>query len=334
MRMYTVCPECRTWFAVTDEHLGAAGGLVKCGQCLAPFDASLHLWSAPDETSRRVLWAGVLLDADDDEEEELLDARTMEALAAPLPPRGMPGPDGGAGAPAFGPIAPGFDPDPGPGPGPGSGMEPAVGDVRGIRDPLETMDTAMPAVHMAGYGEGRNASRRQYQNAAILAKLAKTHNPRPRRRWAAALAFLLLLGFLFQYTWFRAGDVMALVPALAPSIEQLCALTGCRTDTRAEWRSLRVVERTVRPHAEYQGVVTVRATLENRTDVLRPLPTMLFVLYGQDGRPIASRAFRPDEYLPEGAARSAGIDPGGRVDIAFDFVAPREAAVSFDLRPV
>lgn len=331
MRMYTVCPECRTWFAVTEEHLGAAGGLVKCGQCLAPFDASLHLWSAPDETSRRVLWAGVLLDADD-EEEELRDARTIDALADPLPPRGMPGPDGGGASPSFGPMASGIDLDAGP--EPGSGPEPALGDVRGLRDPLEVMDTAMPAVHMAGYGEGRDTSRRQYQNAAILAKLAKAHNPRPRRRWAAALAFLLLLGFLFQYTWFRAGDVMALIPSLAPSIEEFCALTGCRTDTRAQWQSLRVVARTVRPHAEYQGVVTVRATLENRTDVLRPLPAMLFVLYGKDGRPIASRAFRPDEYLPQGAAPSAGIDPGGRVDIAFDFVTPREAAVSFDLRPV
>lgn len=322
MRMYTVCPECRTWFAVTEDHLGVAGGLVKCGQCLAPFDASLHLWSAPDETSRRVLWAGVLLDADDEEDGELLDARTVEALADPVPPHGTP---------SFEPIAPGFDLDAGPG---SAGPGPAVGDVRGIRDPLEVMDTAMPAVHMAGYGEGRDASRRQYRNAAILAKLAKTHDPRPRRRWAAALAFLLLLGFLFQYTWFRAGDVMALIPALAPSVEEFCALTGCRTDTRAQWQSLRVVARTVRPHAEYQGVVTVRATLENRTDVLRPLPAMLFVLYGKDGRPIASRAFRPDEYLPRGAAPSAGIDPGGRVDIAFDFVAPDEAAVSFDLRPV
>lgn len=332
MRMYTVCPECRTWFAVTEDHLGAAGGLVKCGQCLASFDASLHLWSAPDETSRRVLWAGVLLDADE-EEEEARDAGAVDSLAdPPPPPHGTPpGPNGGADG-SFEPLAAGFDLEAGSGPKSGAG--PALGDVRGLRDPLETMDTAMPAVHMAGYGEGRDSSRRQYQNAAILAKLAKAHNPRPRRRWSAALAVLLSLGFVCQYTWFRAGDVIALAPALAPYVEGFCELTGCRTDVRAQWQTLQVVARTVRPHAEYQGVVTVHATLENRTDVLRPLPSVLFVLYGKDGRPIASRAFRPDEYLPEGAAPPAGIDPGGRLNIAFDFVAPREAAVSFDLRPV
>ena len=54
--MYTCCPECRTWFRVTEAQLGAARAWVRCGQCLGSFDASTRLWSEADEGSPRVRW--------------------------------------------------------------------------------------------------------------------------------------------------------------------------------------------------------------------------------------------------------------------------------------
>ena len=41
--MYTRCPHCRTFFAVTAEQLGAADGRVRCGSCLSIFDGLKHL---------------------------------------------------------------------------------------------------------------------------------------------------------------------------------------------------------------------------------------------------------------------------------------------------
>ena len=41
--MYTRCPECRTTFAVTDDQLGARGGVVRCGNCHHVFRADQYL---------------------------------------------------------------------------------------------------------------------------------------------------------------------------------------------------------------------------------------------------------------------------------------------------
>ncbi len=45
--MYTRCPHCNTFFAVSAAHLGAADGRVRCGSCLSIFDGLKHLTEQP-----------------------------------------------------------------------------------------------------------------------------------------------------------------------------------------------------------------------------------------------------------------------------------------------
>ncbi|MEP3560765.1 MAG: MJ0042-type zinc finger domain-containing protein, partial [Marinobacter sp.] len=40
--LQTQCPECATRFRVTDEQLSVAGGKVRCGNCMAIFNAKEH----------------------------------------------------------------------------------------------------------------------------------------------------------------------------------------------------------------------------------------------------------------------------------------------------
>lgn len=40
--MYARCPRCHTVFAVTEIQLAQAGGRVRCGACMEPFDARAH----------------------------------------------------------------------------------------------------------------------------------------------------------------------------------------------------------------------------------------------------------------------------------------------------
>lgn len=48
--MYTQCPHCQTIFGVSDAHLSAAFGRVRCGQCHGQFNAKRHLLDAlPDQ---------------------------------------------------------------------------------------------------------------------------------------------------------------------------------------------------------------------------------------------------------------------------------------------
>ncbi len=41
--MYTQCPDCTSVYEISSEHLGAAGGMVRCGVCDTTFNALRRL---------------------------------------------------------------------------------------------------------------------------------------------------------------------------------------------------------------------------------------------------------------------------------------------------
>ena len=331
--MYTRCPECRTWFRVTEAHLEVARAWVRCGQCLESFDASARLWSEADEGSTPVPW------------------KTERDLADAI---GLTEPETGAVAAASsGEEAreESFDPLPGP-PFPAHPLEDdrmlaSVDlDEVGLEVDLESDPPGpmMGDVHRVSASESRErpgadrihdgritARRRRSREQAILNRIEGL-DVRRGRRWAANSCIALLLLLVLQYTWFMAGDLAATFPILGPTLDEFCSVTGGETSRRSRDDGIRVVSRTVRPHAEYTSALSVRATLENRSPEDRPFPVVVFVLYGKDGRAVASRAFEPAEYLDGGAVPSGGLESGRQADIAFDLVAPSQVAVSFDLR--
>ncbi len=208
----------------------------------------------------------------------------------------------------------------------GDSPGPMVGDVRRISADVSAVRPGPDRIH-----EGRIAARRrQSRERAILSRIEGL-DVRRGRRWASHWCIVLLLLLVLQHAWFMAGDLAGAFPVLGPVLDEFCAVAGCETQRRAGDDGIRVVSRTVRPHAEYSSALSVQATLENRSSATRPFPVVVFVLYGRDGRAVASRAFEPAEYLDGGAVPSGGLESGRQVDIAFDLVAPAEVAVSFEL---
>lgn len=346
--MYTCCPECRTWFRVTEAQLGAAQAWVRCGQCLGSFDASTRLWSEPDEGSRRVYWetdrdlaeaigevdskaevasepAGEEVQAEPFESfsDRPLDGDLEDEPFEPFSRTHLEGPLEDEPALPSGPVGEvdievDLEPDP---PGP------TVGDVRRV-SPDES--EARPGPDRIQ--EGRIAARRRRSREQAILNRIEGLDVRRGRRWATNSCIVLLLLLALQHVWFMAGDLAGTFPILGPALDEFCEVTGCETQRRVGDDGIHVVSRTVRPHAEYTSALSVRATLENRSPDARPFPVVVFVLYGRDGRAVASRAFEPAEYLDGGAVPAAGLEAGHQVDIAFDLVTPSEVAVSFDLR--
>ena len=333
--MYTCCPECRTWFRVAQTQLHAARGWVRCGQCLGTFDASARLWSEPDEGSPRVFW---------ELDEDLAADAIGGAGPGPEPEEAAPEPSGErVRDESLGPLPDIF---------PESPLEddpilpsvslsevdieadlesvapgPVVGDVDGVPAGPKEAGPGPDRVH-----EGRVSSRRRRSREQAILERIEGMDDRRGRGWASSSCIVLLLLLVVQYAWFMAGDLAAAFPRLGPALDEFCEVTGCETRRRAGDDGIRVVSREVRPHAEYSSALSVRATIENRSPDARPFPVVVFVLYGEDGRAVASRAFEPAEYLDVGAEPPAGLGPGRRADIAFDLVAPTKVAVSFDLR--
>ena len=334
--MYTCCPGCRTWFRVTEAQLGAARAWVRCGQCLESFDASTRLWSEPDEASAPVPWrtdrAPAEMAALPEPESDPVSGPPYEEVSQesfdPLPDAlGESSLEGGAlgddrvlPSVSLGEVGidVDFDSDlPGP----------MVGDVRRVSTEEPQERPGPDRIH-----EGRIAARRRRSREQAILNRIEGLDVRRGRRWAANSCIALLLLLVFQYAWFKAGDLAATFPSVAPALDEFCAVTGCETNRRSSEEGIRVVSRTVRPHGEYTSALSVKATLENRAPEVRPFPVVVFVLYGRDGRAVASRAFEPAEYLDGGTVPTGGLESGTRVDIAFDLVAPSKVAVSFDLR--
>ena len=339
--MYTCCPECRTWFRVTEAQLEAARAWVRCGQCLESFDASARLWSEPDEASAPVPWRAdwgpaemaslpesesdpIFEPPGEDVSEESFDP-IHDALGE-RPPRESahretPLEDGRVlPSVSLGEVGIDVDLDSDP-PGP------MVGDFRRVSTEGPHERPGPNRIH-----EGRIAARRRRSREQAILNRIEGLDVRRGRRWAANSCIALLLLLVLQYAWFKAGDLAATFPIVAPALDEFCAVTGCETNRRRGEEGIRVVSRTVRPHAEYTSALSVKATLENRSPEARPFPVVVFVLYGKDGRSVASRAFEPAEYLDGGTVPTEGLESGRRVDIAFDLVAPSKVAVSFDLR--
>ena len=351
--MYTRCPECRTWFSVTEAHLAAARARVRCGQCRATFDASTRLWSEPDEQSAPVPWNAAGGESTAKEAAGGAPAAAAPAAADPVFGPGTTEPSEPYLADdSFETHGDPFDTLEYDYPRPQDPLEdgpiistvsleevdleaeleadapgPLVGDVHRVTAEGSRIRPGADRIH-----EGRvSARRRKSREQEILSRI-EGMDVRRGRRLAANSCVVLLFLLVLQYVWFMAGDLSAAFPVLGPALDDFCAVAGCETNQRSREEGIRVVSRTVRPHPEYTSAFSVKATIENRATEARPYPVVVFVLYGQDGQTLASRAFKPAEYLENGAEPDNGMESGSRTDIAFDLVAPSEVAVSFDLR--
>ena len=338
--MYTRCPECRTWFKVNEEQLEAAAGRVRCGQCYGSFDAASHLWSEPDERSARMRWMAADPEPDLGGEADAFGAlgsdhrSGLEAGRGPDDPfdplrRAPSEDDGGFSSVSAADVgmAIGLESEP---------AGPRIGDVRRLSG-----DDGLAGGAPGRIQEGRIAPhRRRSRDQALLHRIdgrvdrANARRTRRRGRWAAPSCVGLLLLTVLQYTWVMAEDLATAFPGLGAAIDEFCTVTGCRTGPRDSLNGIRVAASRMRPHPEYVNAVSVDATLENRADAPRPFPVVVLVLYGRDGRTIASRAFEPAEYFDGGTVPPQGIGAGSRVDVGFELVIPSEVAVSFDLRLV
>ena len=331
--MYTRCPECRTWFSVTEAHLAAARARVRCGQCLATFDASSFLRSEPDEESPLVPWPAVGGEppaggADQVESISPVDPadpyfsdESLGSLKYEFPrPEDPLEDDPVLSSVSLGEVDIDMDLET-------ESPGPLVGDVRRVSAGGSRVRPGADRIHESRVSTRRRRSREQ----EILSRI-EGMDVRRGRRLAANSCIALLLLLVLQYTWFMAGELAATFPALRPALDEFCNVARCEMSERSSEEGIRVVSRTVRPHPEYTSAFSVKATLENRATEVRPFPVVVFVLYGQDGRTLASRAFKPVEYLENGAEPDIGLESGSRADISFDLVAPSEVAVSFDLR--
>ncbi|MFG0629905.1 DUF3426 domain-containing protein [Pseudomonas sp. xss_2] len=158
---------------------------------------------------------------------------------------------------------------------------------------------------------------------------------KPKANWAKRLLWgtltLLAAGLLaFQYVWFH-FDEMARQDQYRPWFQQLCPLVGCQVPTRVDIARIKSSNLVVRSHPDFKGALIVDAIIYNRAPFSQPFPLLELRFADLNGQLIASRRFKPSEYLSGELAGRGEMPSQTPIHIALDILDPGPKAVNYSL---
>ena len=87
----------------------------------------------------------------------------------------------------------------------------------------------------------------------------------------------------------------------------------------------------MRSHPDFTGALVVDAILYNRAAFAQPFPLLEIRFADINGKLLASRSFKPSEYLSGELAGQAQMPPQVPIHIALDILDPGAQAVNYSL---
>lgn len=155
---------------------------------------------------------------------------------------------------------------------------------------------------------------------------------KPWGRWLGwgLLNLLAAGGLVAQYLAYN-FDELARQDRYRPWFEQLCPTLGCELPSRVDISQIRSSNLVVRSHPEFEGALVVDAILYNRAAFSQPFPLLELRFADLAGKLVASRSFKPGEYLAGELAGQTEMPPQVPIHIALDILDPGAKAVNYSL---
>lgn len=158
---------------------------------------------------------------------------------------------------------------------------------------------------------------------------------RPKSHWGRKLAWslltvLALAGLAGQYVWYH-FDELARQDQYRPYFQMICPQIGCKVPTKVDISLLKSSNLVVRSHPEFKGALVVDAIIYNRASFSQPFPLLELRFADTSGQLIASRRFKPGEYLSGEIAGKEEMPPQTPIHIALDILDPGAKAVNYSL---
>jgi predicted Zn finger-like uncharacterized protein len=155
---------------------------------------------------------------------------------------------------------------------------------------------------------------------------------RPWGRWFAwsLLNLLAAGGLLAQYAAYN-FDELARQDRYRPWFEQLCPSIGCSLPSKVDINQIRSSNLVVRSHPEFSGALIVDAILYNRAPFAQPFPLLEMRFADLGGQLVASRRFKPSEYLAGELAGQSEMPPQTPIHVSLDILDPGTRAVNYSL---
>lgn len=151
--------------------------------------------------------------------------------------------------------------------------------------------------------------------------------PRPPqwRWWLTSLGLLIVLIVIYPIAD-RAR--LARDPAWRPALLSVCNAIGCKLPPWKQPSAFTFLARDVGPHPSVKDALLVTVSFRNDAAFAQEWPLVELTMSDINGREIAFRRFRPQEYLGN-APKSSLIAPGVSANATLEVVNPGRDAVSF-----
>ena len=156
-----------------------------------------------------------------------------------------------------------------------------------------------------------------------------------RSPWGRRLFWLLLIvlgagALVGQYVAYH-FDELARQDQYRPWFQQLCPQIGCTVPSKVDIAKIKSSNLVVRSHPEFNGALVVDAIIYNRAPFSQPFPLLELRFADLNGHLIASRRFKPAEYLSGDLEGMAEMPPQTPIHIALDILDPGAKAVNYSL---
>lgn len=158
---------------------------------------------------------------------------------------------------------------------------------------------------------------------------------KPRQSWGRRLGWLFLnllaaAVLAGQYVWFH-YDELVRQDRYRPWFERLCPHIGCTLPPRVDIEQIKSSNLVVRHHPEFAGALVVDAILYNRATFAQPFPLLELRFADINGRSVATRRFKPNEYLSGELAGQQEMPPQTPIHISLEILDPGAQAVNYSL---
>jgi len=158
----------------------------------------------------------------------------------------------------------------------------------------------------------------------------KRRSPWGRRLLWGLLVLLAAAGLAGQYIAYH-FDELARQDQYRPWFQQFCPQIGCTVPSKVDIAKIKSSNLVVRSHPEFSGALVVDAIIYNRATFSQPFPLLELRFADLNGHLIASRRFKPGEYLNGDLEGMAEMPPQTPIHIALDILDPGPKAVNYSL---
>jgi len=144
-------------------------------------------------------------------------------------------------------------------------------------------------------------------------------------------SLLALAALLLQLAWFE-RHLLIQHPDGAKVLQIMCQSLGCKLPPLKNTRKIEVISRNFAIHPTKAGILQLHLTIISHTHFDQVYPELQLNLFNTNGRLLASRTFKPTEYLSEEWQHYSPLMPAQReIDILLELLDPGEDVTGFKL---